>query len=68
MAPSTSGAVLGRAEAAPLDPDADFTLDVRVIDGLTPDPAMLASTSNGCGSSCPGACASFTDDPYEPIA
>jgi FxLD family lantipeptide len=68
MAPSTSGAVLDRTDASPPDLDTDFTLDVRVVEGYTPDPALLGSTSNGCGSSCPGACASFTDDPYEPIA
>ncbi len=66
MAPSTSGAVLDRTDPAPLDPDADFTLDVRVVEGLTPVPALLRSTSDGCGSTCAGPCVSFTDDPYEP--
>ncbi len=68
MAPSTSGAVLDRTESGPFATDTDFTLDVRVVDGLTPDPALLASTSNGCGSTCAGPCVSFTDDPYEPTA
>ena len=68
MAPRTRGAVLDRADATPLDLDPDFTLDVRVVDGLTADPALLASTSNGCGSTCAGPCVSFTDDPYEPAA
>lgn len=66
MAPSTSGVVLDRAQAAPLDLDEDFRLDVRVIEGLTPVPALLRSTSDGCGSTCAGPCVSFTDDPYEP--
>jgi len=68
MAPPTSGAALDRVPTAPLDLDTDFRLDVRVIEGLAPIPALLRSTSDGCGSTCEGACVSFTDDRFEPAA
>lgn len=67
MAP-TGRAVLDRTATAPADPDLDFTLDVHVVEALVPVPALMRSTSDGCGSSCAGPCASYVEDPAEPMA
>ncbi len=37
--------------------DADFRLDLSVVMSATPVEALLRSTSDNCGSSCPNACA-----------
>lgn len=63
MAP-VSAAVLGRTEV--LATRDDFTLDIRVVESLTPVPGLAQNTDDGCGSSCAGPCVSFVDDPYEP--
>jgi FxLD family lantipeptide len=61
MPPST---VLATATAAPPGDD-EFTLDLRVIESITPLITMMCDTSDGCGSTCSGsACATNSNDPF----
>jgi FxLD family lantipeptide len=44
--------------------DAEFTLNLRVIEATQPVGSLLLSTSDNCGSTCEkDACISFTGDP-----
>ena len=66
MAPPTAGAILERAASPEADLRSDlddFSLNVSVIEASQPVPNLMRSTSDGCGSSCAGACASYVDDP-----
>jgi len=58
-----STTVLDRQSVAGADADFDFRLDLRVVEAAVPVAALLRSTSDNCGSSCPGACTSRTSDP-----
>ncbi|TMR90635.1 FxLD family lanthipeptide [Nonomuraea basaltis] len=43
--------------------DAEFDLDMRVIEASFPIPVLACDTSDNCGSSCGGACATNVADP-----
>jgi FxLD family lantipeptide len=51
------------AESEAPDVETDFRLDLSVIMAATPVAALLRSTSDNCGSSCPNACASRASYP-----
>lgn len=45
--------------------DDEFTLDMRVIEAVTPLVTMMCDTSDGCGSTCENsACATGSNDPF----
>ena len=45
--------------------DAEFTLDLRVIESVTPLALMACDTSDGCGSTCStSACNTSSSDPF----
>lgn len=45
--------------------DAEFELDMRVVESTTRLVIMTCSTSDGCGSSCSGsACSTASNDPF----
>ncbi|HVK19979.1 MAG TPA: FxLD family lanthipeptide [Actinokineospora sp.] len=45
--------------------DAEFALDMRVVESTTRLAVLMCSTSDGCGSTCSGsACATSSNDPY----
>lgn len=46
------------------DLDAEFTLNLRVVEAALPVGNLLLSTSDNCGNTCEkDACISFTGDP-----
>ncbi len=62
MADSFSGVTVLAKDDAVLD--AEFALDVRVVEAEQPVGNLLLSTSDNCGSSCEkDACITFTGDP-----
>ena len=61
MPPSTA---LAPAASAPPGDD-EFTLDMRVIESITPLITMMCDMSDGCGSTCSGsACVTSSNDPF----
>jgi len=45
--------------------EADFDLDLRVIESAVPSPDTMCSTGDGCGATCkPSACNSVSSDPF----
>jgi FxLD family lantipeptide len=44
-------------DSTDVETDADFRLDLSVVMAATPVAALMRSTSDNCGSSCPNACA-----------
>lgn len=45
--------------------DEEFTLDMRVIEAVTPLVTMMCDTSDNCGSTCENsACVSGSNDPF----
>jgi FxLD family lantipeptide len=45
--------------------DAEFELDMRVVESTTKLVIMMCDTSDGCGSTCStSACTTFSDDPF----
>lgn len=45
--------------------DADFDLDLRVVESALPSPDTMCSTGDGCGATCkPSACNSVSSDPF----
>ncbi len=45
--------------------DAEFELDMRVVDSTTRLVIMMCDTSNGCGSTCStSACSTSSNDPF----
>ncbi|MFI6100789.1 FxLD family lanthipeptide [Lentzea sp. NPDC051213] len=45
--------------------DADFELDMRVVESNTKLVIMMCETSDGCGDTCnTSACASGSNDPF----
>lgn len=62
MADSFSGATVHADDDTALD--AEFALDVRVVEAVQPVGNLLLSTSDNCGSTCEkDACITFTGDP-----
>jgi FxLD family lantipeptide len=62
MADSVSGATTLAEDDTALD--AEFALDVRVVEAAQPVGNLLLSTSDNCGSTCEkDACITFTGDP-----
>jgi FxLD family lantipeptide len=58
MSPTTT------TRASGLTDDADFALDLHVVEAAEPIAALQQSTSDNCGSTCTGtACISYTGDP-----
>ncbi|WP_086820204.1 FxLD family lanthipeptide [Allokutzneria sp. NRRL B-24872] len=57
---------LGHTEAADSAVDeADFVLDMRVVESTTKLVIMMCDTSDGCGSTCStSACSSGSNDPF----
>jgi FxLD family lantipeptide len=55
--------MLDRPTLAGSDADPDFDLEFRVIEAAEPVAGLLRSTSDNCGSTCPGACTSRMSDP-----
>ncbi len=52
------------ADAETADDD-EFTLDMRIIEAVTPLVTMMCDTSDNCGSTCENsACASGSNDPF----
>ncbi|WP_103349781.1 FxLD family lanthipeptide [Amycolatopsis sp. CA-128772] len=51
------------AEVGVVD-DAEFELDMRVVESTTKLVIMMCDTSDGCGSTCStSACTTFSNDP-----
>jgi FxLD family lantipeptide len=49
---------------SPVD-DAEFELDMRVVESTTRLVIMMCDTSDGCGSSCStSACSTASNDPF----
>lgn len=45
--------------------DAEFELDLRVVESTTPLVLLMCSTSDGCGSTCStSACSTGSYDPF----
>lgn len=45
--------------------EADFDLDLRVVESALPSPDTMCSTGDGCGATCrPSACNSVLSDPF----
>ncbi|MEV6871657.1 FxLD family lanthipeptide [Amycolatopsis sp. NPDC051128] len=45
--------------------DAEFELDMRVVESSTKLVIMMCDTSDGCGSTCStSACTTFSNDPF----
>ncbi len=45
--------------------DAEFELDMRVVESTTKLVIMMCDTSDGCGSTCSGsACSTGSNDPF----
>jgi FxLD family lantipeptide len=45
--------------------EADFDLDLRVVESALPSPDTMCSTGDGCGATCrPSACNSVSSDPF----
>jgi FxLD family lantipeptide len=45
--------------------DAEFELDMRVVESTTKLVITMCDTSDGCGSTCStSACTTFSNDPY----
>ncbi|WIY05589.1 FxLD family lanthipeptide [Amycolatopsis mongoliensis] len=45
--------------------DAEFELDLRVVESSTKLVITMCDTSDGCGSTCStSACTTFSNDPY----
>ncbi|MGH3915373.1 MAG: FxLD family lanthipeptide [Pseudonocardiaceae bacterium] len=62
MTDSFSGATALAEDDTALD--AEFALDVRVVEAAQPVGTLLLDTSDNCGSTCEkDACITFTDDP-----
>ncbi len=62
MADNVSGATALAKDGTGLD--AEFALDVRVVEAAQPVGNLLLSTSDNCGSTCEkDACITFTGDP-----
>ena len=61
MTHSLSGATRLADGVAALD--AEFALDVRVVETARPVGNLMFDTSDGCGATCENACVSFTGDP-----
>lgn len=62
MTDSVSGATALAEDDTALD--AEFTVDVRVVEAAQPVGNLLLSTSDNCGSTCEkDACITFTGDP-----
>jgi FxLD family lantipeptide len=59
---------MSAALAAPLVDvvdDAEFELDLRVVESTTKLVITMCDTSDGCGSTCStSACTTFSNDPY----
>jgi FxLD family lantipeptide len=61
---SLSAAVLDLAPPVSAE-EAEFTLDLRVIESDTPLTVVMCSTDDNCGSTCePSACATSSNDPF----
>lgn len=49
----------------PVVDDAEFELDLRVVESTTPIVALTCDTSDGCGNTCStSACSSQSNDPF----
>jgi FxLD family lantipeptide len=45
--------------------DAEFVLDMRVVESTTPLVIMMCDTSDGCGATCStSACSTASNDPF----
>lgn len=45
--------------------DAEFELDLRVVESTTRIVAMMCDTDDGCGDTCnTSACSSYSNDPF----
>ena len=62
MAPALT-TTISDPEAARTD-EAEFDLDLRVIEAEYPIPILMCDTSDGCGGSCASACNTNANDPF----
>lgn len=63
MTPALTVEDLERADST-VD-DAEFELDMRVVESTTRLVIMMCDTSDGCGSTCStSACSTRSDDPF----